>query len=544
MKRIYHPTSLRRDVTARFQRYDQSVPRVPWHDFISALGAALPMAQNGPRPHLETLTMHRFLFVAAFLALPGLAYAADKPRYNVLFIACDDLNTALGCYGHPLVKSPNIDRLAARGIRFDRAYCQYPLCSPSRTSLMFGLRPDATGVIDNMTNYRTTIPNAVSLPQHFRKNGYFAARVGKIYHYGVPTDIGTSGMDDPKSWEMTVNPSGRDKIEEGMVVNYTPKIGLGAALCFLNAAGTDEEQTDGRIAAEAIRIMETRRDRPFFLAVGFFRPHVPCIATRKYFDMYPIDKLSLPKEPADDRKNHPQAAYTVTPPNYGLEDAKLKEFLQSYYASVSFADAQVGKVLDALDRLKLGDDTIIVFWGDHGWHLGEHGLWQKRSLFEESARVPLAVIYPGAKSKGKPCGRVVEFVDLYPTLADLCGLPVPESLHGKSLRPLLDDPTAKFKEGAYTQVSRGAMNNLFMGRSVRTERWRYTEWDDGKKGVELYDHDADPKEYKNLAEDPNSAEIVKEMKALLKKGAVEGPKPKALQTGLIPHELSVLLDRD
>ena len=466
----------------------------------------------------------RLVLAAALLAIPASLRAEDAPRYNVLFIAVDDLNTALGCYGHPLVKSPHIDRLAKRGTRFDRAYCQFPLCSPSRTSLLFGLRPDSTGTLDNLTVFRTKLPTAVSLPQHFRKHGYFAARVGKVFHYGVPGDIGTSGLDDPKAWEMIVNPSGRDKTDEARVQNYTPKRNLGASLSFLQADGTDEEQTDARIAAEAIRIMETRRDRPFFLAVGFFRPHVPCVAPKKYFEMYPTSKLSLPKEPADDRKNHPEAAYTVTPPNYGLEEDKLKEFLQGYYAAVTFADAQVGKLLDAVDRLKLNDNTIIVLWGDHGWHLGEHGLWQKMSLFEESAHVPLIVYWPGAKTKGKPSARPVELLDLYPTLADLCGLPVPKELHGKSLRPLLDDPAAKFKEGAFTQVTRGSVDNRFMGRSVRTERWRYTEWDDGKKGVELYDHDSDPKEYRNLAEDAKYAETVKHLKELLRQGVTEAPK--------------------
>jgi uncharacterized sulfatase len=470
----------------------------------------------------------RFVFTEALLSLAVASLRAeDPPRYNVLFIAVDDLNTALGCYGHPLVKSPNIDRLAKQGTRFERAYCQFPLCSPSRTSLLFGLRPDSTGTQDNITVFRTKLPTAVSLPQHFRKHGYFAARVGKIFHYGVPGDIGTSGLDDPKAWEMIVNPSGRDKTDEAKVQNYTPMRNLGAALAFMQADGTDEEQTDARIASEAIRIMERKRDRPFFLAVGFFRPHVPCVAPKKYFEMYPTAKLGLPKDPDDDRKHHPQAAFTVTPPNYGLEEAKLKEFLQGYYAAVTFADAQVGKLLDAVDRLKLNDKTIIVLWGDHGWHLGEHGLWQKMSLFEESAHVPLIVCWPGAKTKGKSSGRVVELLDLYPTLADLCGVTVPKELHGKSLRPLLDDPTATFKEGAFTQVTRGGMNDRFLGRSVRTERWRYTEWDDGKKGVELYDHDSDPKEHKNLADDSKHADTVKKLKELLKQGVTEAPKVRA-----------------
>jgi uncharacterized sulfatase len=459
------------------------------------------------------------LLLALGLALP--ARAADKP--NVLFIASDDLNCHVGCYGNALVKTPNLDRLAARGMRFDRAYCQFPLCSPSRTSLLFGLRPDSTGIQNNTTQYRTRLPDAVSLPQYLRKQGYYAARVGKMYHYGVPGQIGTPGMDDPASWDLTVNPSGRDKTDEKMVTNYTPKNGIGASLAYLVAEGTDEEQTDGKAATEAIRILQTKRDKPLFLAVGFYRPHVPCIAPKKWFDLYPLDRISLPDDPADDRKHHPEAAYTVKPPNYGIDAPKLKEFVQAYYASTSFMDAQVGRLLDALEKEKQLDNTIIVFWSDHGWHLGEHGMWQKMSLFEESARVPLIVATPTMKGKGKASGRTVELLDLYPTLTDLCGLPTPKDLHGKSLKALLDDPAAEHKPAAYTQVTRGGMENQFLGRSVRTERWRYTEWDGGKKGVELYDHDNDPRELKNLADDPKHAETVKRMKELLRKGETPAP---------------------
>jgi uncharacterized sulfatase len=468
--------------------------------------------------------MGRAILATGLLALAVWpAQAEERPRPNVLFIALDDLNTALGCYGHPLVKSPNIDRLASRGVRFERAYCQYPLCNPSRASLMFGLRPDATGVQDNTINYRTTLPAAVALPQYFRQHGYFAARVGKMYHYGVPNDIGNAGLDDPKSWEMTVNPWGRDKTDEKKVLNYTPQLGLGGALSWMIADGGDDEQTDAHVADEAIRILEQKRERPFFLGVGFYRPHVPCVAPRKWFNLYPLDKVALPKEPADDRKHHPEAAYTVTPPNYGLDETKLREFLRSYYAAVSYADAQVGRLLEGLDRLKLSDNTVIVLWGDHGWHLGEHGLWQKMSLFEGSARVPLLIIAPGRKAKGLACGRPAELLDLYPTLADLCGLPPPEMVHGTSLRPLLDDPAAPGKKAAYTQVRRGSGKDQFLGRSVRTERFRYTEWDGGKRGVELYDHDNDPHEYRNLADDPAQAKVVKELKGLLRGGTTEGP---------------------
>lgn len=448
------------------------------------------------------------MIVALFISASG---AQSAPNVNILFIAVDDLNNCLGCYGHPLVKSPNIDRLAARGVRFDRAYCQYPLCNPSRASLLTGLRPDSTRIFENSTMFRNTVPGAVTLPQLFRQSGYYVARVGKLFHYGVPNGIGTSGLDDLQSWDTVVNPSGRDKVDEKLVKNLTWPRPIGGALTFLAADGGDDEQTDARVAAESIRILErSAAGRPFFLAVGLYRPHVPCVAPKKYFQMYPVEKITPPGD-QDKRDGYPDAALTVKPPSYGLDEKDQKDMIQSYYAAVTFMDAQVGKLLDALDRLKLADNTMVVLFGDHGWHLGEHGLWQKMSLFEESARVPLVIAAPGTKGAGKPCPRLAELVDLYPTLADLCGLSAPANLEGKSLRPLLNEPGRAWDAAGFTQVQRGN----FMGRSIRTERWRYTEWDGGKQGVELYDHDADPHEMNNLAKDANYATAVAALKKRL-----------------------------
>jgi uncharacterized sulfatase len=465
------------------------------------------------------------------LATPALTAHAAERKLNVLFIAVDDMNNDLGCYGHPLVQSPNIDRLAKMGVRFDRAYCQFPLCSPSRSSLMTGLRPDTTRVFNLQYHFRTGLPDVVTLSQLFKNNGYYAARVGKIYHYGNPGDIGTSGLDDPPSWNHVVNPAGRDKtVLESDIMNYTPRRGLGSAMAFLSdRKGKDEEHTDGKVALETIKLLEQHHDQPFFIAAGFYKPHTPYVAPSKYFDLYPMEKIQLPAVPSDSLKGVPAPALASTQPRpyFGVTPDQARECKRAYYAAISFVDAQIGKLLDTMDRLKLWDNTAVVFWSDHGYHLGEHGLWMKQSLFEESARVPLVVIAPGAKGNGRPCARTVEFVDLYPTLADLAGLTPPKDLVGASLRPLLDDPSRPWDRPAFTQVQRGE----FPGYSVRTERWRYTVWDDGKRGAQLYDHDADPQELNNLADDPKSAAVAAEMKALVKKnwpvrvqGGVAAPK--------------------
>ncbi len=455
------------------------------------------------------------IFVLTFILCQP-AWAADAKKMNVLFIAVDDMNNDLGCYGHPLVKSPNIDRLAAQGVRFDRAYCQYPLCSPSRSSLMTGLRPDTTRVFDLQYRFRQGLPDVVTLSQCFGQNGYYAARVGKIYHYGNPGDIGTSGLDDPQSWQEFYNPAGRDKTAlEPEIINYTPKRGLGSSMSFLaDKTGKDEDHTDGKVATQAIELLEKHKDKPFFLAVGFYKPHCPYVAPQKYFDLYPLEKITLPVIAPDFEKSAlPPALVSTKPwPYFGVTPDQARESKQAYYAAISFVDAQIGRVLDALERLGLRENTTVVFWSEHGYHHGEHGLWMKMSCFEESARVPFIIAPPAAKSAGKVSARTVELIDLYPTLTELAGIIPPKGLEGASLRPLLDDPAAKWDRPAFTQVQRGNIP----GHSVRTERWRYTEWNRGANGAELYDHTSDPQELHNLAAVPEHSKAVAELKALLK----------------------------
>jgi len=477
---------------------------------------------------------------ATTLPAPGV----PPKRFNVLHIIADDLCARLGSYGFP-VKSPNVDRLAEHGVRFEQAYCQFPLCNPSRASFMTGLRPDTTRVYENRTQFRENVPDASTIPQSFQKAGYRVARVGKIYHYGVPSQIGTNGLDDPASWEKVVNPKGRDVDDIGMVevlqlgldgkaMTVTGK-GLkdtGGTLSWLAAEGGDDEQTDGRGAAAAVELLEeyAKDPNPFYLAVGFYRPHTPFIAPKPYFGLYPRDQIALPTIPPNLKDLFPEPALSrQKPAEIAMGDDLRRQAIQAYYASTSFMDAQLGHLLDALDRLNLADKTIVVFHSDHGYHLGEKNLWQKMSIFEESARVPLIIAMPGNPVNGQTCRRPVELVSLQKTLTDLCGVVPASRTEGYSLRPLVEDPNAKWKHAAYSQVTRDAKAGVagankrggpgqIMGRSVRTERWRYTEWDEGRAGSELYDHDGDPKEMNNLAQDPQHGSIVKELQVLLRTG--------------------------
>lgn len=465
------------------------------------------------------------LFICIFI-IPSSIFA-QKKKMNVLFISVDDMNNDLGVYGHPLVKSPSIDRLASKGVTFEKAYCQMPWCSPSRSSMLTGLRPNKTKVMDLEYHFRQGLPDVVTLPQLFKNNGYHVARVGKIYHYGNPGDIGTNSLDDRISWSERINPAGLDKTDlESDVVNYTPqRKGLGAAMAYYaDSKGTDQEHTDGKVADEAIRLLKQNKNKPFFIAAGFYRPHTPWITPKKYFDLYNLAEITIPfiteKTPS---QFPPHALGSTKPwPYLGLTNEQALECKLAYYASISFVDTQIGRLLDALEKEGLASNTVVVFWSDHGFHLGEHGLWMKQSLFEESARVPMIISVPGIKNQGLHCRQTVELVDIYPTLADLAGLKAPENLDGKSLVNLLTNPTAKWDKPAYTQINRGEVP----GHSVRTQLWRYTEWDFGQKGSELYNEETDPKELNNLAADPRYGKVIEQMKELLKKVHTPGPLPK------------------
>ena len=450
-----------------------------------------------------------WLIAALLPGLPLGAKAAERggQPLNVLLITVDDLNTSLGCYGARIVRSPNIDRLAARALRFDRAYCQFPVCNPSRVSMFTGRYPETTRVLDNQQWFRDLMPDVVTLPQHFRAHGYTSARFGKLYH---------GGYDDAESWSeggepFKPKPPRTPAQQEQMyrrVNQWTAVEGDGAEL------------PDSRSAAEASKFLERQRaaDRPFFLAVGFHRPHVPLAAPKRYFDHYPPASIPLPADFAPAPAADPTVPAMAYRPNFDLffkeekvSPAQAREAIAAYYASLSFMDEQVGRVLDALDRLELRDRTVIVFVSDHGWHLGDKGMWAKATLFEASARVPLIIDAPSLGHDGKSCERIVELVDLYPTLVELCGLPMPEGLEGSSLLPLMKDPAAPRERPGYTVMPR----SQGMGRSIRSDRWRYTEWNEGQSGAELYDHQRDPGESRNLADDPAHQETRQRLKRVL-----------------------------
>jgi iduronate 2-sulfatase len=490
--------------------------------------------------------------------------AADRP--NVLFIAVDDMRPELGCYGAPDVKSPNLDKLAASGRLFERAYCQYAICGPSRASLLTGLRPNTLKIQEIDTFFRNTVPDCVTLPQHFKANGYESLYIGKVFHPGQ--------TDDALSWSRPVQMKGGKGIEYKLPESIAmvkqrqqeaqKKYGATAQLqgmsggpAWEGADVPDSEYQDGRVADGAIatlRELKAKGDQPYFLGVGFIKPHLPFVAPKQYFDLYDPAKLTLtttPNPPKDAPTIARHSSFelrtrTLVPASGPIDEPTSRELLRAYYACVSFVDAQIGRVLAELDAQGLRENTIIVVWGDHGWHLGEYGIWGKATDYEIATRVPLIVWTPDMAKRGEKTRSLTEFVDVYPTLCDLCGLPKPAALEGRSFVDQLKDPAAPGKDAAFSQFPSPALrewaarplspamrgtffgpviadveatlkqehgprynadlfDNHVMGYSIRTDQYRLTAWLDDRDraaeplAIELYDHQADPHETVNIA---------------------------------------------
>jgi arylsulfatase A-like enzyme len=474
------------------------------------------------------------LLTALLLTLTSL-HAATKP--NILFIAVDDLRPDLGCYGNTIIKTPNIDRIAARGIVFKKAYCQQAVCGPSRTAIMTGLRPDVTKVWDLETHFRAAQPACITLPQHFKANGYHCAALGKLYH---------TGFEDGRSWnEPHWYPKGRavdtDQVDwtkqivtrhEVNVEEFSapqeggPKRKNGKSPkkgpAYEVSPKEDDQLPDGATAAEAVKRLAALKEKnePFFLAVGFVKPHLPFVAPKKYWDLYDPNTIPAPttyRLPTGSPEwtghtNGELHSYPGVPTENPIPADFARTLRHGYYACISYVDAQVGRLLDALDKEGLADNTIIVLWGDHGWQLGEHGLWHKHTNFEIAARSPLLISVPGTKTAGRKCEAPVEFVDVYPTLADVCGLPIPSGLGGSSLKNFIENPAAPANDVAISQYPKSAPEGPVMGYSIRNERYRATFWRERNGAriiaTELYDEQDDPDEKVSLADNPEHKDLL------------------------------------
>ena len=436
-------------------------------------------------------------------------------KLNVLFLIADDLNCDLGSYGHSQVISPNIDKLAKNGTLFGNVHNQYPLCGPSRASFMTGMYTDQTKITNNNVLLRTTVPDVITMGQRFRQQGYRSVRIGKIYHFDNPSSIGTSSADDIYTWDQTINPYGRDKIEEYKINTLIPRQ-YGGTLSWLAADGTAEEQTDGIGATEAIEQLESfsKTGQNFFLAVGMYRPHTPFVAPKKYFDMYDRNSIEISYQGSSDEylKTIPKTA--VNSIRWKKEQIALnlktnkelaQEIKEAYFATTSFVDAQIGRILKKLKQTGLDKNTIVVFTSDHGYHLGEHGHWQKQTLFDNSTRVPLIFSGPGIESNVRVESSPVELIDIYPTLMDLTGIESPDHVVGKSLNPVFENRNIKIRNSALTRWRNGY--------SIKTENFRITKWgNSGELGYELYDHSNDKEELNNLVNDPNYSKLLDSMK--------------------------------
>lgn len=463
--------------------------------------------------------------LAIFSAISTMS-AAERP--NIVFIICDDLNTHVTTSGYPHIRTPNFSRLAAEGMIFSRAYCQYPVCGPSRASLLSGLYPESTGVIDNKSDIRDTRPGTVSLPQAFKDQGYWTAATGKVFH-NSKVDQGDVTWNEHhwfKNDEMPIEAEARKKFEaeHGSVAErknrkawkeFLPTVApqtRGQIPGYGPSGLTDDQHKDGKNAKKVGEWLDTKSygDKPFFIAVGIHKPHVPFLAPDAYFDLYPREKLTFNAPPSNLWDNIPKSAINKRYEGFGFEfgvenDPLRREYIQAYHACISFIDAQIGRVLNSIEKNGLWDKTIIVLTTDHGYHLGDHFLWGKVTLFEIGNRVPLIVRAPGVTTPGSSSDGLVELIDYYSTLAELAGITPPTDLQGKSMVPMLKDPAAPGKEIVYTIVTRGKK----IGRAMRTQRWRYTLWPDGE---ELYDLNTDVEELYNLANEPAHEATLKEMR--------------------------------
>lgn len=450
--------------------------------------------------------------------------AEKESRYNVLFIIADDLTaTALSCYGNEVCQTPNIDAIAQAGVRYTRAYCQGTYCGPSRASMLSGYYPHATGVL-GYTSPRPQIGDRATWPQHFKNHGYYSARVSKIYHMGVPGGIqyggdgrdhdGGNGADDAASWTERFNSPGPEWMAagdgetlEGNPDGKKPVVG-GNTFVVVEADGDDLVHSDGKTAAKAVELLARHKDQPFWLGVGFVRPHVPFVAPRKYYEPFlPYSSLVLPEKVPGDWDDIPKPGINYkTSLNMKMDERRQKKALGGYYASVAFMDAQVGKVLTALRENGLEDNTIVIFTSDHGYHLGEHDFWAKVSLHEESAAVPLIIKVPGKKPA--VCHSLVELLDLYPTTAKLCGLDIPQHVQGKDISRTLDDTSITVREAAFSVAPSRK------GFLLREDRWAYIQYgEDAQGGIELFDMHNDPQQYTNLAGSPAHADLLSSFKA-------------------------------
>ena len=434
--------------------------------------------------------------------LPRLNARADR-KNNVLFMIVDDLRPMLSCYGIPEMHTPNIDRLALRGTLFNRAYCQFPVCNPSRASILTGLRPDSTSVLNNSGDFLQTVPDAVTLPQHFKTHGYHTRSVGKVAH-------GNAAWLDKLSWSAPIWRTTWKYIDKATSPSWQ----------VLDVG--DDELDDGKIANTAVEVLKEIKDLQFFLAVGFNKPHLPFYAPRKYFELYTTQNFELPtisslpkNAPSIASNRKVLRAWQDIPTNPPLSDEKTLELIRAYAANISYVDTQVGRVLDHLDELNLTESTIIVFCGDHGFQLGEHGMWRKSTLFEVCLRSPLIISIPGQTHFGVKTDALSELVDIYPTLCDTCHLPIPQELEGNSMLPIINQPSHPWKNASFSQYRRGDID----GYSLRTERYRYTEWgNNGNSGVELYDYEVDPDETVNIAHLPENADLVANLSERLHAG--------------------------